>query len=552
MKAMSLKTKFFLISMTAIVIIGFSAVENFIAFNALQKNAHEAELASIVMRNHMDGDMMHDVIRGDVMKAFLGLTKGEKGKITEAKAEVEEHAARFKKNVSENLSLETPTELHETFKMVEEDVNMYGDTAIKMITLVAADLERGTNRAEALYPEFEKAFDEMEESQETVGEQIENWSGDIKNIGTAQAQRSGMIANIAALLTILVSISIPVFNRIWLFKPLDTLLLVVKDLASGKIDLQVPYQGRHDEIGALADALSVFRRNAEDKIRLEREQEQRKKDSEEDRKRSMHKLADNFESGVKGVVDTVASAATQMDATSRGVMKRSQSNEEKLGDLVQGINSATENVQTVAAAANQLSSSISEISSQISRASQITNTAVAEAEKANKTAESLSEAAQKIGSVLSMINDITGQINLLALNATIEAARAGEAGKGFAVVASEVKNLASQTTKATEEIEGQINFIQSSASSTVQVIQDVAKTINEMSKISSSIAAAIEEQGMATQSIARNVSQAAEITQSVSHSAEDVRKSSSEAAASVSEMISATAELSRQSEALRS
>ena len=203
------------------------------------------------------------------------------------------------------------------------------------------------------------------------------------------------------------------------------------------------------------------------------------------------KLADDFETSIKAVSQTVSAAAEEMQATARSLASSSER--------------MASQSQAVAAATEQLSSSVSEISRQVTQASTVTHDAVASAHSADSLVSSLNASAEKIGDVVKLISDIASQTNLLALNATIEAARAGEAGKGFAVVASEVKTLATQTGKATEEIAGQVRAIQEATQSSAQAISSIVQTINRVSEISTAIASAVEEQTAATQEVARNI-----------------------------------------------
>ena len=109
-------------------------------------------------------------------------------------------------------------------------------------------------------------------------------------------------------------------------------------------------------------------------------------------------------------------------------------------------------METVAAGAEEMNASIREISETMTKSRETASTAVGRVEAADAQAKRLNEAAQSMSGIVELIGNITGQINLLALNATIESARAGEAGRGFAVVASEVKNLANQAKQATDKI----------------------------------------------------------------------------------------------------
>lgn len=209
------------------------------------------------------------------------------------------------------------------------------------------------------------------------------------------------------------------------------------------------------------------------------------------RKAENAKLANDFETNVKSLVDGVSTSADDMQVTAQS--------------LAAAAEQTNQQSSTVATAAEELSASVNEISRQLAESTNVINTAVAEANKSEKLVAALVSTAEKIGDVSAMIAQIAGQTNLLALNATIEAARAGEAGKGFAVVASEVKSLANQTAKATEEISTQINEIQESSKTTASSIKEIAGVITRISQISTSISGAVEEQSAATREVSTNI-----------------------------------------------
>lgn len=259
-----------------------------------------------------------------------------------------------------------------------------------------------------------------------------------------------------------------------------------------------------------------------------------------------------FETTVHAIVDTVASAATELQATSQAMSGTAGRTADQATMAAAAAEQTSANVQTVAAAADQLSASIVEIAGQVSHSSRIAMSAVDEAERTNVIVASLTDAAQKIGAVISLINDIAHQTNLLALNATIEAARAGEAGKGFAVVASEVKNLATQTARATGDIATQIGGMQTATRQAVEAIRSITRVIGEIEGITTGIAAAVEEQGAATREIARNVDQAAAGSGSVSGNVQEVNRAAGEAGHAAAQVMDAAGDLSRQSEHLRS
>jgi methyl-accepting chemotaxis protein len=259
------------------------------------------------------------------------------------------------------------------------------------------------------------------------------------------------------------------------------------------------------------------------------------------------KIADDFEANVKGVVETVAAAATQLQGTAKTLGGAAEETTRQSTVVSAASEQAAVNIQTVASAAEELSASIGEISRQVSESAKIARDAVSQAKATDAQVDALSQGAAKIGEVVRLINEIASQTNLLALNATIEAARAGEAGKGFAVVASEVKNLASQTAKATEEIGGQIAAIQAATTGAVGAIRSIGETIARIDQISGSIAAAVEEQSASTAEIARNVQQASAGTAEVSSNIVTVTQAARDTGKSASEMLDSAGDLSRES-----
>ena len=337
-----------------------------------------------------------------------------------------------------------------------------------------------------------------------------------------------------------------------IIRPLNGLTGGIKELAGGNFGVVLPGLDRKDEVGDMAQAVETFKVRAEAKARDEAEAKTRQdKVLAEQRKADMHRLADNFESAVGEIVNTVSSASNELEASAKTLSSTAEHGQGVATTVAAASEEASTNVQSVASATEELSSSITEISRQVQESARMATDAVGQARSTTQRVSELSKAATRIGDVVELINTIAGQTNLLALNATIEAARAGEAGRGFAVVASEVKALAEQTAKATGEIGQQINGIQAATQDSVNAIKEISTTIEKLSEISSTIAAAVEEQGAATQEISRNVQQAAQGTQQVSSNITDVQRGANETGSASSQVLSAAQTLSADSGRLK-
>ena len=360
-----------------------------------------------------------------------------------------------------------------------------------------------------------------------------------------------LIAEIVAALTLLVGGLIAFFIGRSIIKPIGGMTDAMTVLAGGNTSIAVPSLEAKDEMGSMARAVEVFKVNAIEVTRLREIEEATETQRVAQRKADMLKLANDFEGAVGEIIQTVSSAATELEASANSLSSTAIRTEQLSTAVSAAAEEAATNVQSVASASEEMSSSVNEISRQVQESSRIAGDAVSQAETTNARVNELSDSAKKIGDVVKLISTIAEQTNLLALNATIEAARAGEAGRGFAVVASEVKALAEQTSKATGEIGHQIAAIQTATEGSVGAIQEIGHTIGRISEISSTIAAAVEEQGAATQEISRNVQQAAQGTSEVAANICDVQRGSSETGSASSQVLSSAQSLSIESNRLK-
>ncbi|MCP4620936.1 MAG: HAMP domain-containing protein [Bradyrhizobium sp.] len=395
----------------------------------------------------------------------------------------------------------------------------------------------------------------VEEAGALMGKQVEISQSNAKASREEAAEvvnRASQISLLVGAVTVIALIGSVIFSFFGVARPMTRLNGALSEMAGGNLDVKIPGADRGDEIGDLAKTVTAIRQNAERKAREEAETKAEQDQTAAQRRRAdMIRLADQFESAVGEIVDTVSSASTELEASATTLTATAERSQELTTMVATASEVASTNVQSVAAATEELSGSVNEISRQVQESARMATEAVGQAHRTNERVSALSKAAARIGDVVELINTIAAQTNLLALNATIEAARAGEAGRGFAVVASEVKALAEQTSKATGEIGQQITGIQGATEESVGAIKEISATIEKLAEISSTIAAAVEEQGAATQQISRNVQQAAQGTQQVSSNITDVQRGASETGTASSQLLAAAQSLSGDSSRLK-
>ena len=417
---------------------------------------------------------------------------------------------------------------------------------------VARDEDRisGTSNAKAYLAKIGENSAQMDA---LIGELV----GDYKNNGDrrstlAMEELSGMrdLSLYGGIGLLILGIVLWLLTSRSIVVPIRAMTQAMAQIASGDLNVEVPATQRRDEAGDMAKALQVFKENALKVEELNRKQEEAEKHAAEERRRTMHEMADSFEASVMDVVQAVSSSSTEMQATAESMSKIAGQTSEQATSVAAAATQASASVENVATATEELSVSVREIGTRVAEAARISEEAAKVSDDTTHTVENLAESSAKIGEIVELINTIASQTNLLALNATIEAARAGEAGKGFAVVASEVKGLANETAQATEKITEQIQAVQTETNNAVEAMRKISGIIEQVKEISAGIAAAVEEQSAATQEISGSVQQASQGTQDVSVNITSVTEAATQTGTASDEVLSTAKALSKNAEEL--
>lgn len=235
-------------------IVLLAGLVGFASIGLLTLSLQNSRNASEIVRRHLAADMMHDAIRGDVLKALLvehgalGLT------IAEVKSELDEHITEFNANVEQALVLAKGAD-RAVLEALMEPLAAYAAAAQSTVALAETDVDA----AEAAFPAFIEKFEILEG---TMGAATDELSAAQEN-----SLRWASYSSVAAAFILLITLASGVYaaRRVATIARrqfVDPLLALAKSMerhAAGDEAAEAVGADRRDELGAMARAFVGFK-----------------------------------------------------------------------------------------------------------------------------------------------------------------------------------------------------------------------------------------------------------------------------------------------------
>lgn len=333
-------------------------------------------------------------------------------------------------------------------------------------------------------------------------------------------------------------------------QPIRSLSLGMSRIAQQDFATQIPYTNRGDEIGDMAQTLTLFR----DALAEETVQRKLREAEVSQRQNLFKRLADGLSDLAKGQVDSHIdiSEFESLDVDHQKVCQNFNAVLDNLREILTTITATAESVRNSAAeiadttvdqskrsesqavmleesaaAIEALSASVDQIAEGAAEASDSINLNRKQAQSGGEVVrltvdamKNIEKSSEQITAIIGVIDDIAFQTNLLALNAGVEAARAGEAGRGFAVVASEVRALAQRASESANEIKElilrsgeQVTNGSALANKAGEALNEIITGVNNASDLVSMIATGSREQANNLSEFKESVTELDRVTQ---------------------------------------
>jgi methyl-accepting chemotaxis protein len=345
-------------------------------------------------------------------------------------------------------------------------------------------------------------------------------------------------ASLAAAMGIALAAILLVNRRV--VKPLNGLGAAMKRLAEGDTTVSIPHADRTDEIGEMAGTVAIFRDNAADRQRLERQSEDDRRRADGERQArdaertrdsgrvqeamasladALGKLAagdmtcqiekpfdgdlDRLREDFNASVSRLGDALREVGENARAIDAGASQIRAAADDLSRRTEQQAASVEETAAALEEITTTVKDSTRRAEEAGALVGRTRSGAEKSGEIVrravaamQEIEKSSSEITNIIGVIDEIAFQTNLLALNAGVEAARAGEAGKGFAVVAQEVRELAQRSAKAAKEIKALITTSGEQVRTGVSLVGDTGRAlqtiVTEVQEINSHVVAIVE------------------------------------------------------------
>jgi|JI10StandDraft_1071094.scaffolds.fasta_scaffold146018_2 methyl-accepting chemotaxis protein len=252
------------------LLLGSSVIGSFVA-TEFKEATSDSERTSQMLRNHLEADMMHDALRGDVINALLAASENDARTGKEAVADLSEHAQVFNEAIKTNEALAATETEKRLLGALKQPLSDYIESASGIVK--RAQNDRGG--ASAGLPAFREKFSNLETAMAAATEELSAQAAAAAKAGAENSSRAQTLMWVLLGFGLIAGAMISFMGRRAIISPILDMTDSLHNVARGGVGAQIEGSERIDEIGSMARAVIAIReRTAEaaaDQAQLETE-----------------------------------------------------------------------------------------------------------------------------------------------------------------------------------------------------------------------------------------------------------------------------------------
>jgi methyl-accepting chemotaxis protein len=248
---------FVLLQCVALMVTGLLiAGAGFYVSGNFDRSSDRAETMMSSMRAHMTADMLHDTLRGVVLRSLYAGSRADFKTVKATADQIQAYAAEFREAIAKQATLDVPQTVRDALEGVKAPLDAYIDEAISIVDMVN---KLKMIDAQKALTEFDQEFEVLEGDMAKVSDAIEAANAEQLTAAASDGAVAQIINWSGLALILLLVIATVVLSRLTMIAPLSKMTADFNRLAEGDLDVEANENQMVKEIGALAKVLGIFR-----------------------------------------------------------------------------------------------------------------------------------------------------------------------------------------------------------------------------------------------------------------------------------------------------
>jgi PAS domain S-box-containing protein len=273
-------------------------------------------------------------------------------------------------------------------------------------------------------------------------------------------------------------------------------------------------------------------------------------EAEAEKRATLARLADEFESGAGRALHILQASVGKMAASAVDVTASTQDTVIRAKDAVRDAETTNAHVHALVENTQLLDATAADIASQSRRNADGARRMGETFALAQTSVADLRQASGRIDAAVKAVQALASRTNLNALDAAVAAVRKAQAGDGFAAAAGDLKDFAAEAERVSAQITARIGDVHAAAERATEALRALDPEMTEMQRGAADVADGSDSQRDTMRAIHEGTRDAAASTGDVCSNMAAVAMQAEEAGTAASNLMNAVTVLNHQTDAL--